>query len=248
MARPQNPFVPTAVHPPALDPGWLRDRSSLIKVAIGLLVAALVVFGVLADEVANSDPIVTLDHKVDDALHERATPWVTTTMEAVSHLGSTQGLLLVTLGAAVVLVWRRHRAEAGLVVAALAGAKLIDALLKADFHRPRPAFADPVVPLASGYSFPSGHATASMAVFAAIAFVLAMQLRSPGHRIAAVAVAAILVAAIGFSRLYLGEHFLSDVLAGYCVGLAWVCVCILTLTMLLGDRRPAPRAGFALGR
>jgi membrane-associated phospholipid phosphatase len=226
-----------------------HKRRTLVTLVFGLLVGALVVFGVLAEEIATSGPIVTLDHDVDDSLHEEATPWVTTVMEGCSRMGSTQALVLVTLLATLALLLRRNWAEAALIAAALAGAKLVDALLKADFHRPRPAFADPVVPLASGYSFPSGHATASMAVYGAVAFILVRHLRSRRTRVAAMVIPALLVTAIGFSRLYLGEHFLSDVLAGYCVGMAWLCVCILALALLTprflvrheGVDRPAPR-------
>jgi undecaprenyl-diphosphatase len=159
-------------------------------------------------------------------------------MKGVSWLGSSQGLLLVTVAAASFLIARRHVREAALIALAFAGAELLSSVLKVDFDRPRPSFADPVVPQAGGYSFPSGHATASMAVYGALAYFALTTLHGSRRLRAACAVSLLLlVAAIGFSRLYLGEHFPSDVIGGWCVALVWTAILVLVL-FPPGHRRP----------
>ena len=226
----------TRINTEALRPGigWNRvmerhPHERLRAAVVVVLVIALVIFAALADELAEWQPFVSLDRHVDEELHERATPWVTTGMEIVSWLGSTMGLALVTVIAAAGFAVRRRFREALLVLLAFVGAEAIDALLKVEFARPRPSFADPVVPQARGYSFPSGHATASMAVYGALAYTALATARQPLARVAAAFLAGVLIALIGFSRLYLGKHFPSDVLGGWCVALAWIGILILVL-------------------
>jgi undecaprenyl-diphosphatase len=211
--------------PPTVSDGHARLRTA---VAIVLL-AALVVFAALADELAEWQPFVSLDRHVDEELNERATPAVTTATEAVTWLGSTTGLLLLTLAACAVLLARRRVRAALLLGLALVGAQVLDALLKVEFARPRPSLAHPVVAQAGGYSFPSGHATASMAVYGALAYLTLTTVRSRPAKTMITAGALLVVVLIGFSRVYLGEHFPSDVIAGWCVGIAWVAILVLLL-------------------
>jgi cation-transporting P-type ATPase E len=104
-------------------------------------------------------------------------------------------------------------------------------LLKLAFHRQRPELA--FVHLET-YSYPSGHAAVATATFTTLAFVLAR--RSGGRRTIAIAAAAItLIALVGFSRLYLGVHYMSDVMAGTSFGLAWASTCLIAYT-LYGER------------
>jgi undecaprenyl-diphosphatase len=108
---------------------------------------------------------------------------------------------------------------------ALVGAQLLGWALKATFERPRPSFDDPVA-TASWFSFPSGHAMSSIALYGALAYVFADRFGSVRSRFAGLGGLALLLAAIGFSRLYLGVHYLTDVLAGYSAGLAWLLLAI----------------------
>lgn len=207
--------------------GHRHDRLHF-TLAIALIVA-LVVFAALADELAEWQPFVSLDRHVDEELNEAATPWVTTAMEAVSWLGGTIGLAVVTAAASGALLIRRHVRAAVFVALAFIGAELLDALLKVEFARPRPSVADPVSARPGGYSFPSGHATASMAVYGALAYLAIATVRRPRARITLAAGALLLVILIGFSRVYLGAHFPSDVIGGWCVGLGWVALLALLL-------------------
>jgi membrane-associated phospholipid phosphatase len=168
-----------------------------------------------------------------------ATGFATGVLTVVAQLGGTPVLIAVTLIAAVALLLRRRLAHAALIGAALVGAASLNLALKAAFERPRPSFSDPFAS-AAGFSFPSGHAMASMAVYGALAIVLATSLNSRRMRAPVLVSALALVVAIGFSRVYLGVHYFSDVLAGYSAGLAWLMLC--TLGLLGASRLPAGRA------
>jgi membrane-associated phospholipid phosphatase len=128
-------------------PATVSDRHARLRAAVAItLLAALVVFAALADELAEWQPFVSLDRHVDELLNERATPAPTTAMEAVTWLGSTNGLVLLTLAACAVLLVRRRVRASLLVALALVGAEVLDALLKVEFARPRPSLAHPSSP------------------------------------------------------------------------------------------------------
>jgi membrane-associated phospholipid phosphatase len=196
---------------------------------VGLLVLAAGgwAFGLLAEEVAEGD--TGLDNRIANELHEHATRPLTEFFEAVTTLGNGIVLAGVAAIAAYLLARRRYYTEAVLMVLAYGGAQVLSFSLKLAFRRDRPFFTDPLATL-STYSFPSGHATVSIAVYGALTLVLLRRLRGPA-RVVCLAAAVLLVSLIGFSRMYLGVHFLSDVLAGYSVGLAWLALCVVVLDL-----------------
>lgn len=139
-------------------------------------------------------------------------------MKVISWLGSS-GFLLWTAGAAAaVLALRRRFVLAAYLVVASAGAPTLDYALKLAVGRLRPVVHDPVA-FGGGNSFPSGHSLSSIVIYGALVLVFGPAL--PARKLV-VAVVAVLVAAIGFSRLALGVHFLSDVLGAWCLGVAWL--------------------------
>ncbi|HKO24981.1 MAG TPA: phosphatase PAP2 family protein, partial [Chloroflexota bacterium] len=146
-------------------------------------------------------------------------------MIAVSTVGGPGGMA-VLCGLVVAILLRRHRRRAALFVAlAYGGAVLLDGLDKAVFRSARPHLWTSLAP-ASGYGFPSGHAMASMGLLAALAFLAwPTRLRWP-----VLILAAGTIALIGFSRLYLGVHYPSDVVAAWTAALAWV----VGLRLILG--------------
>jgi len=220
-----------------LSAAWARAKWLPIA---GLLVlfGSLWAFGVLVEDVVTGDPIVRLDRRLAGWLHEHATGPRTEFFEGVTALGNAVTLLVVSAGAAALLLARGRRADALLVGLSLAGAEALTFGLKLGFRRERPFFADPLAQ-ESTFSFPSGHAMVSMAVYGALAFVLARGSTAWVTRAAVLAGATALVLLIGFSRLYLGVHYLSDVLAGLTAGLAWLVVCILAIA--LHEARPLSR-------
>jgi len=229
----------------------LRARQrSLGRFGVGLLAGTLLAFGFLTESLWNSRPIIDLDREFAEVLHARASPPLTQLFEAITALGSSQTLALVALIAVAILVSRRQLLDALLVVIALLGAELIDAAVKDGFERERPVFTDPIARRASGFSFPSAHAGASMALYGALAFLLSRDRMSPRTRVGCFVGAALLVGAIGFSRLYLGAHYLSDVLAGFTLGLAWVTLVVLLIgwARMRGDRPSTPEFRMGVGR
>lgn len=171
------------------------------------------------------EAIVRFDGYVSTALHAHLSPTATAGFRLITALGSSTVLVVVAVVAAGYLFHRGRREDAALVALALAGGQVVTWSLKALFQRERPSFEDPVA-TASWFSFPSGHALTSLAVYGALAFVIVSGVRSSWARAAVLGGTAALVAAVGSSRVYLGVHYLSDVLAGYCAGLAWLLLSI----------------------
>jgi membrane-associated phospholipid phosphatase len=152
-------------------------------------------------------------------------PPLTTFFLVVTALGSAEVLALLGLVVAVVYGLRRRWLYLGTWLAALAGGAVLNELLKGLFARPRPSFADPLV-LETGYGFPSGHAMLSLIVYGVLAYFAVLGLRTWRARTAVVLGAALLVLLIGFSRMYLGVHYFSDVVAGCTAGGVWLSALI----------------------
>jgi membrane-associated phospholipid phosphatase len=205
----------------------VRELGPTLVGGLLVLAAGLWAFGAVAEEVSEGDTGV--DDRLASWLHAHATDPLTTFFEGVTRLGNGIVLAGVAAIAAYLLARRRMFADAVLMVLAYCGAEVLSYGLKLGFKRDRPFFTDPIA-TANTYSFPSGHATVSVATYGALAFVLARRVRGPA-RFAILGTAALLVSLIGFSRLYLGVHFLSDVIAGYSAGIAWVAFCVVVLDL-----------------
>jgi undecaprenyl-diphosphatase len=152
-----------------------------------------------------------------EAIHRHASAPLTEAMWGITMLGSTA--VLAPVGLLVFAVWLRRgrRRAAYLFAIAMAGAIMLDITLKEVFRRPRPSAAFFGFALPSTYSFPSGHALVSLCFYGAL---VALGVR--GHRVAAWLGALALVALIGFSRIYLGVHYPTDVIGGYAAACAWL--------------------------
>lgn len=191
---------------------------------LALLLAAGLLFGTslllveLADEIFEQEAMVQLDRQLFAALQSLRSDGLDRVMVAITELGGAW--VTVPLGLLVFgwLGWQRRWALAWYWVGTFLAARLSLATLKWGLERERP------LNIYSGYetfSFPSGHATTAMLVYGFLAFLLARG--RPRHwRALLLSVAGVLIAAIGLSRLYLGMHWLSDVIAGYALGLAWI--------------------------
>jgi membrane-associated phospholipid phosphatase len=135
---------------------------------------------------------------------------------------------MVLLGVIVAALLARRRLWTLLWtwIVAVVGGALLNWLLKGLFQRPRPHFAHPLV-VETSYSFPSGHAMVSFVAYGMLAYLaVLLWLKSWEARVAAVCGAALVVVLIGFSRLYLGVHYFSDVVAGYAAGGVWLSALI----------------------
>ena len=195
-----------------------------------VLTGAAWIFGWMVEDLAEGDTKV--DQRLAGWLHEHATPRWTDFFEKVTWLGNVPVLAVIALIAVVVLAYKRQIAELQLFVLAVVGTEILTTGLKLGFQRERPFFPDPLA-TESSYSFPSGHSSVSLAVYGTLGYIAARHLPTRRAQIAILAAAATLVLLIGFSRLYLGVHFLSDVIAGFSVALAWIALCVVLLHLRL---------------
>ena len=195
---------------------------------ISLLAAALslFLFAWIADNVAH-ERTRDFDLFVRNQVHANASPAVTRAMVWISFVGG-DGLGLAAIASVALFLRARRRRAALWLLVTLAGATALDLTLKYAFHRPRPT---PFFgPLPHTFSFPSGHSLFSFCFYGVLAGLIAARVRSVWLRVAIWTGAALLVLAIGLSRIYLGVHYASDVIAGYLTGTLWVA------TMIFLDR------------
>jgi undecaprenyl-diphosphatase len=185
-------------------------------------VLVVVPFTTVLFNVVAGGPLTRADGSVADRLNEvvHRSPGLVTALEAVTWLGRPVFLGLI-VGAAALVLWRHGRRRLALYLAAtVIGAGLVNSAVKVFVDRPRPQVDHPVA-TAFGSSFPSGHSMAAVATYGALLLVFLPVLRGR-FRLAAVAATVLLILVIGSTRLLLGVHFLTDVVAGYVLGLAWL--------------------------
>lgn len=236
-------FLPPAVRK-RFDPAERYGlRMTLFAIA---LVLVAVPFGLLTDQVVRSGPLLDVDQGVADAIHEwvlRQPDAFVTFVHGVSWLGKPPFLIAVaTIASLYVLRHNRIRLAAFIVTTATLGG-LIDTAVKVLVNRPRPEF-ETALAHALGKSFPSGHAMSSTVVYGTLLLVFLPAIPRRGRRYV-VAATVTLVLAIAASRLALGVHFLSDVVGGIVLGLAWLAASVAAFRIWRSERgrRPAPVLG-----
>src|SRR5215203_1269985 len=216
-----------------------------LHLTVGLLAAAggLWLFGGIAEDVLTGDPIVRFDRALDDYLHAHATPALTTFFLIVTALGSIEAIVLLGVVVATFLAWGRRWVFLGSWLAAVAGSAFLNHVLKGLFERPRPHFEHPLLLVETSYSFPSGHAMECFVIYGMLAYLAVLALRSWESRVAVVFEAALFVVLIGFSRMYLGVHYFSDVLAGYAAGGVWLSALITGAETIRRSKKEAKLRG-----
>jgi undecaprenyl-diphosphatase len=224
---------------------WLRHRLSPgapdgLPLTATLVLAGLCAwtFGGLTQDVLTHQDMSRLDPRVHAFVVAHRTGWLTLVMRNVTWLGSSFVLVPLLMIVTAVLL-RRWRVRAAIYLwAAYLGAVVLYTLAKQIVDRPRPPAAE-LIGRASGPAFPSGHSTQAIAAWGMLA-VVALSGRSRRTRVALLSAAAVVVLLVGASRVYLGAHWLTDVLAGYALGGAWLAL-ILALYLRRGTDLPAPR-------
>jgi undecaprenyl-diphosphatase len=196
----------------------------------------------LGESIAEGAPLVQVDQAVFAQLLAWQQGWLDTAMVALTELGGARVSVAVGVTVFGWLAWRRAWVAAAYWVGALLGARACVMVLKLALERSRPAS---IYGGLESFSFPSGHATSSMVTYGFLAFLLC--LRQPWRiRIPVIALTAVTVALICLSRLYLGMHWLSDVLAGCALGFAWIVLLGTAYATLHAPERLAPlRLGVA---
>jgi undecaprenyl-diphosphatase len=204
------------------------------------LVLVAVPFGLLLFLVQDKwSPLLRADEGARDDLYGYALehrPFVTA-MRALSTIGSTPVWLVLFSAVVVWLVMRDLPRLALFVAVTVAGSSVLNQVVKGAVDRARPVLPDPVAH-ASGMSFPSGHAQGALVGFSVLLLVFMPWLRG-AWRATALVVAVLVTIAIGFSRVALGVHFVSDVLAGYVLGAAWVIAMTAAFNALRMERGKA---------
>ncbi|HVU31420.1 MAG TPA: phosphatase PAP2 family protein [Sphingomicrobium sp.] len=212
-----------------------------ILVALGFIGLGLFLFIHLASEVIEGDTMA-FDRASLLALRVPGKPWepigphwLSESFMQVTALGSRTNLTLITTLVVAYLIAARRPGPAIFVIAATSGGAILSALLKTAFERPRPEIVPHLVDVASA-SFPSGHALNSSVTYLTLGILLARTERSRPVRVYLISAAIALSVLIGVSRVYLGVHWPSDVLAGWCIGSTWAFACWLAVDVIQ-DRR-----------
>lgn len=208
---------------------WLRNRFDPavpdglgLTVTVAVAVLAAWTFGGLTEDIVGGEALARIDPRVHAYVMAHRTGWLTAVMSAVTWLGSSVVLLPLLVVATVLLLRARRRQDTLQLWFAFAGAVILYDTAKAITGRARPSAGDRLVHVISS-AYPSGHTTQSIATWGMLAVVLAVG-RSRRARLLIIAGATVLVLLIGLSRVYLGAHWLTDVLGGYVLGGAWLAL------------------------
>ena len=201
---------------------WFEFLSLSLLLGLGTAIAALIFFGWLADEVLEGDA-KHFDGVTRAAIHQLASPTLTIIMRGFSFAGSTIALTIGTIIVVVRFAMKNLGREAKLFAITMIGAALMNITLKLTFKRARP---EPFfnLSLPETYSFPSGHSLTSAVFFGALAAILTARIKSKRTRTAIWIVSTLMFLTIGFSRIYLGVHHTTDVIAGFAAALIWILV------------------------
>jgi undecaprenyl-diphosphatase len=197
-------------------------RSILLVLGLVGLFVCLVILGLLA-QIVQRQEADALDAFATPFLHAMASPGLDAVMNAATFVGSDVTLVPIAAVIIATLFWQRRRRESLFVAAALGGSLVANLAMKLFFHRPRPILAwAHVLP---DYSFPSGHSMNSLAFTLALAIV-AWRILGARWGVAAVVAAVVVSLAIGASRIYLGYHYLTDVVGGFMAAILWVAIVV----------------------
>lgn len=225
-----------------LQPAFAQLPVAVLGTALALAALTGFAFMELAEAVSAKAPrLERLDDAVWQAAPQFRGPAATRLFYSLSMMGRGVSLGALTLSACAVLLYRGERRWAWYLFVTAAGSLVLNEALKALFARARP---DLAVALweAGGYSFPSGHAMGSLAVLGALAYLAVHMTRRWRVRSALVSLALLLVAAISLSRIYLGVHWLSDVVGGLAAGTVWLAATSTVHALLEARERRRARA------
>ena len=227
--------------------GWATPRwAILLTVAAGLVVAGLMAGGTaeIYEGVVEGDGMAGLDQPVLDAAVGARSPGLDSAITAFTDLGGTTGMpvLATVVALGLALLWRSWSPVA-LVAVTGAGSLLMTTVGKAAVGRARPPLDEAVPPFESSPSFPSGHSLNSMAIAGIVAYLLLRRLRRRWSRTLAVTGCAAFAVAMGLSRVYLGHHWLTDVVTAWALALGWLALVITGHRLWLTVRRRDPVVG-----
>jgi undecaprenyl-diphosphatase len=213
----------------------LRHHRITFLVAVSLIFwTPVVILAKIAGEIVEKEPIV-FDVAILNWLHAHANAFYDQLFLIITELGGIVSVVVITaLLIGYYWFYKKRRRPALLLAFGVGGAAAANVVLKALFQRERPSLWHPSV-VETSFSFPSGHAMASAAIVACLVVIL----WRTRYRWIAIIAGAIVVGLVGLSRMYLGVHYPSDVLAGWCASIAWVTIVAVLLRWLAGKLKRA---------
>ena len=212
----------------------------LITLAVGLVLCGLFTLGAaqVYDEVTDVDGLAVLDQPVLQGAMAARTATLTTVVQAYTNLGGPVGMPLLATAVLALLAWRTRSWEPLLLGAATAAGSLAMTIVgKAAVGRSRPPLVDAVPPFESSFSFPSGHSLNAMALSGIVVYVLVRRQATTWARVVTVVLGAAFAVTMGLTRVYLGHHWLTDVVVAWLLALAWLVVVVTAHRLYLTTRR-----------
>jgi membrane-associated phospholipid phosphatase len=212
-------------------------------IGLAMLVFGGLIFGIVAYSVVTDGPLLAWDVPFANSLHTTAliSPgWVVGVMIAGYYVGSQ---LIAVIGVVLGIYFLRKRCwrELTMLAVGAGGSGLLFRLLSSIFDRPRPVFESEVWKIHVIPGFPSGHASAVVAGYGLLAYFLVPKISSSLGKATVIASALIIALYVGFSRIFVGHHFLTDLVAGYAMGIAWSGLAYTLIEMIFRNRaEPGP--------
>jgi membrane-associated phospholipid phosphatase len=212
-----------------------------VTIGLALILGAAWVFSEIAEDVVEGDTITLIDVQLAHWFRARASAGFTDFMLFITHWNGIVGSGLMAALLAAWFWYRKAHYWLIVVLVAVPGGMLLNVALKHVFRRARPSLEDPLLTL-STYSFPSGHTAAATIFYGLLACYLVRRVSGWPARAAVMAAACLMVVLVALSRMYLGVHYLSDVLAATAEGAAWLATCITAVSTLQRRRMARARA------
>jgi membrane protein DedA with SNARE-associated domain/membrane-associated phospholipid phosphatase len=215
-------------HPRSI--GFLQarlDTTAFLGMTLSILTLAffyiLALFAGIVEDLITSDSIVSADIRIANLFFGFRTDALTDVFSWITLLGKSQVFLcFIAITVTLLWLWRKNNYIPSLFIAVI-GSEIFTYLGKLAFHRPRPEMS---VYVEHSFSFPSGHATIAVAFYGFVGYLLLRFVQSWNRKINIFITTILLIIAIGFSRIYLGEHYISDVWSGYLVGAMWLIIAV----------------------
>ncbi|MDP9989201.1 phosphatase PAP2 family protein [Arthrobacter sp. KFRI-F3372] len=218
----------------------LGPHSALILTLLAgaaIAITLTVIFAEVYESVVEADGVAGLDHPVLDTAKSLRSPALDTAVTAYTNIGGTVGMPILALTATIVLALRRKSwTPVILIIIAAAGSLLMTIAGKQLIGRTRPALSDAVPPYEHSASFPSGHSLNAIVIAGIITYLVILRLKTSRSRVTAILLAAVFAATMGLSRVYLGHHWLTDVIAAWALGAAWLALVITAHRLYLTAR------------
>ena len=212
---------------------FTSSTKRFIIYAVSILILFIIIFWRFADKLIEKEL-----HKFDLTIINWVQSFIsvkhTKLMEFITFLGSTIAVIVISVLSLFLMLLNKKRWESLFFLIAVLGSSVFNMILKWIFHRTRPTI-HPIIQ-ETGYSFPSGHSMVSFVMYGMLTYFLVLFLVKRSAKIITIIFFSVLVLFIGISRIYLGVHYPSDVIAGFSAGGTWLIICLIFLKIILEIR------------